>query len=301
MPDQSARKPIGVVGLGLMGTAFYTRLLAAGFPVVGFDVDAGRAQALVDAGGTAADSPAAVADACAVIVVAVLNMKQVEDVTDAIVSGRDAATARRIVLSTSTVEPEGIARLAERIAATGHAVLDTPASGTSLQVERGQSLGLIAGDADAIVEVDDVLEAIYPRRRLVGVAGAGTMTKLSINLILGLNRIALAEGLVFAERMGLDLETFLGVAKESAAYSQVMDQKGDKMVAADYKPISKISPHLKDVRTMIREAQQREQPLPLATVLVDVLEACERAGDGDADNAIMIEEIRRRGGETAPR
>lgn len=296
MADQTGRAPVGVVGLGLMGTAFYKRLLAAGFPVVGFDVDAGRADMLRAAGGMAVASVKEVADRCDRIVVAVLNMKQTEDVAETIVAGRDAAAGPRIVLSTATVEPDGIAALAARVAPTGHAVLDTPASGTSLQVERGESLGLIAGDPKVISAVEAVLDAIYPRRRLVGDAGAGTMTKLAINLILGLNRIALAEGLVFAERMGLELATFLDVAKQSAAYSQVMDQKGTKMVTGDYKPISKVAPHLKDVRTMIREATRRDQQLPLATVLVDVLEACERNGDADADNAIMIEEIRRRRG-----
>jgi 3-hydroxyisobutyrate dehydrogenase-like beta-hydroxyacid dehydrogenase len=224
-------------------------------------------------------------------------MEQVIDVVDGengIVASLPGDATRRVILSTSTVEPEGIETLALRIAETKHALLDAPASGTSLQVMRGESLGLIAGDRDAIAATEELLQAIYPQRCYVGGAGAGTKTKLAINLILGLNRIALAEGLVFAERLGLDLETFFEIARKSAAYSQVMDHKGQKMITANYEPISKVSPHLKDVRTMLHEAKRCGQTLPLATVLSNVLEACEKHGDGDADNAVMIEEIRRR-------
>ena len=84
------------------------------------------------------------------------------------------------------------------------------------------------------------------------------------------------------------------MARKSAAYSQIMDVKGPKMVEGDFTPVSKVSQHLKDVRIMVEEARRRGQALPFASLLVDVLEACERNGDGERDNAITIEEIRRR-------
>ena len=106
--------------------------------------------------------------------------------------------------------------------------------------------------------------------------------------------MALAEGLVFAETLGLDLESFLMAARQSAAYSQIMDIKGGKMITGDFAPVSKVSQHLKDVRTMLGEAKKRGQTLPFLSVLADVLTACERHGDGERDNAITIDEIRRR-------
>lgn len=84
------------------------------------------------------------------------------------------------------------------------------------------------------------------------------------------------------------------MARKSAAYSQIMDIKGDKMVEGDFSPVSKVSQHLKDVKTMLNEARQRHQQLPLLAVLADILQACEKRGDGERDNAITIEEIRRR-------
>jgi len=106
--------------------------------------------------------------------------------------------------------------------------------------------------------------------------------------------LALAEGLVFAETIGLDKADFLEIARMSAAYSQVMDTKGDKMVTGDFSPTSKVAQNLKDVRAIVKEAEARGQALPLATVLLEILNACERHGDGEQDNAIMIEEVRRR-------
>src|ERR1700722_15971131 len=114
------------------------------------------------------------------------------------------------------------------------------------------------------------------------------------DLILGLNRMALAEGMVFAERVGLDLTAFLKVARASAAYAQVMDTKGQKMISGDFSPQGYVKQHLKDVHLMLDQAQKIGQKLPLLEVHADALEACVRHGEGETDNCIIIEEIRRR-------
>ncbi|MBX3665622.1 MAG: NAD(P)-dependent oxidoreductase, partial [Burkholderiales bacterium] len=125
-------------------------------------------------------------------------------------------------------------------------------------------------------------------------AGNGGRAKLAINLILGVNRAALAEGLAFAERMGLDPAAFLGVAKDSAAYSQIMDVKGRKMVDGDFTPHGKIAQTLKDFRLMLEQAEKLRQGLPLASTYVDIVEGCMTAGEAELDNAAVIREIRRR-------
>jgi len=287
---------VGLVGIGLMGSAFARRLLDAGYKVVGFDLAPARREELRKLGGEPVASLADVARSAQTYLLSVMTVGQVEDVVEGkggLLEAGDAG-ARRIALCTSTCEPERIEALAARAAARGLAFLDTPVSGTSQQVARGQGLGLVAGDAGAAEAAAAVLDVIYPRRKFVGAAGAGTKAKLAINHILGLNRVALAEGLVFAETLGLDKATFLGVARESAAYSQIMDIKGDKMVEGDFSPVSKVSQHLKDVHTMLDYAARHKQTLPFLALLAEVLEACERHGDGERDNAITIEEIRRR-------
>ena len=280
---------VGLIGIGLMGAALARRLLDAGFSVEGFDIDAARRDELQRMGGTPANSVADVARRCPHVLIAVMTMAQVEGVADAL-----TGSATRIAMCTSTGEPDRIAALAKRVAAKGLDFLDTPVSGTSRQVLAGDGYGLVAGDKAAVEQADAILAAIYPRRRYLGAAGAGTKAKLAINHILGLNRVALAEGLVFAQQLGLDPAEFLDAARQSAAYSQIMDVKGGKMVDGDFTAVGKVTQHLKDVKAILAEAEKRGQQLPFARVLAEVLEACVRHGDGDRDNSLTIEEIRRR-------
>jgi len=287
---------VGLIGIGLMGTVLAHRLLDAGYRVIGFDIAAPRREELKRVGGEPVESVAEMARRCQIYLIAVMTIGQVEDVVEGkggLIEAGDAKTPR-IALCTSTCDPDRIETLAARAAARGLAFLDTPVSGTSQQVLHGNGYGLIAGARKAAEAAAPVLNVIYPRNQYLGQAGAATKTKLAINHILGLNRVALAEGLVFAETLGLDLESFLAAARESAAYSQIMDVKGGKMVAGDFAPVGKVSQHLKDVRTMLGVAEKRGQVLPFLSVLAEVLIACEQRGDGERDNAITIEEIRRR-------
>jgi 3-hydroxyisobutyrate dehydrogenase-like beta-hydroxyacid dehydrogenase len=161
-------------------------------------------------------------------------------------------------------------------------------------VRNGDGVGLIGGERDVVDSVADILDALYPKWFDMGAAGNGGRTKLAINHILGLNRLVLAEGLVFAERLGLDPKAFLDVARQSAAYSQVMDIKGAKMVSGEYSPQGFIHQSLKDFRLILDQAASRGQEMPLATLNAAALEACVKRGEGERDNSAVIEEIRRR-------
>jgi len=276
-----------------MGEVYARRLIDAGRAIVGYDVDAAKGDRLNQIGGKAAGSIAEVARACDTIVLAVFNTDQCEKVTDAILAARGDGSDV-IVLCTSTVDPDRIAALGARVIPRGLRFLETPVSGTSEQVRRGDGVGLIGGDNALMEDVDDILAILFPRRYHVGKVGDGGRTKLSINLILGLNRAALAEGLVFARRLGLDLAAFLPVARESAAYSQIMDVKGPKMLNGEFAPEGRIRQTLKDVQLMLQQAEQHGQDLPMLKVHHDLLESCVRAGEGDLDNSGVIREIGRR-------
>ena len=226
------------------------------------------------------------------IVLAVFSTDQVEQVVEQTLV--PAAGIGKIVLCTSTCDPDRIAALTARVAPKGIRFLETPVSGSSGQVSRGEGTGLIGGDPHTAAEVDDILTALYPRRFHIGKAGDAGRAKLAINLILGLNRLALAEGLVFASRLGLDAKAFLEVARASAAYSQVMDIKGRKMVERDFKPEGFVHQSLKDFTLMSEQASKLGQTLPALELNKSLLEACVRAGEADQDNSAVIEEIRRR-------
>ncbi len=286
MPQQ---QPVGLIGAGLMGEVYARRLIAAGFSVLGFDVDPARNDRLPEIGARAV-SLAEIAQQCEPIVLAVFNTEQVEDVVERALL---PIAAGKIVLCTSTCDPDRIAVLGARVAGRLR-FLETPVSGTSEQVRQGDGVGLIGGDAAIADEAAGVLDALFPRRFHIGEIGDGGRAKLAINLILGLNRLALAEGLVFAARLGLDPAAFLSVARASAACSQVMDTKGPKMLRGDFAPEGRVRQTFKDTQLMLDQARKAGQKLPLLEIHADVLAACIRHGDSDADNAIVIEEIRRR-------
>lgn len=293
------RQPVGVIGVGLMGTACARRLLGAGFDVLGYDVDATTLAKLETLGGRAARSLAEVANACRKVVLAVFNTDQVEETIEGaqgLIALRQADAGPLTVLCVSTCDPERIAALVGRIPAQRIRYVEAPISGTSEQTARGEGLGLIGGAREAMLDAADVLDAICPRRHYLGAAGNGGRAKLAINLILGINRAGLAEGLVFAERMGLDPAAFLAVARDSAAYSQIMDVKGDKMVKRDFTSHGAIAQTLKDFKLMLDQATRLRQQLPLAETYVGIVEGCMAHGEGKLDNSAVIQEIRRRAG-----
>jgi 3-hydroxyisobutyrate dehydrogenase-like beta-hydroxyacid dehydrogenase len=283
------KQPVGVIGVGLMGEVYARRLVAAGFTVTGFDVDPAKNARLANLGaqaGTLAD----IAQKCEPIVVAVFNTEQVEDVVE---SALIPAAAGKIVLVTSTCDPDRIAALGARVGDKLR-FLETPVSGTSEQVRQGDGVGLIGGDQKIAADAAPVLDALFAKSFHIGKIGDGGRAKLAVNLILGLNRLALAEGLVFAGRLGLDPAAFLDVARRSAAASQVMDTKGPKMIGGDFAPEGRVRQTLKDTQLMLDQARKAGQQLPLLQIHADVLQACVRHGDSEQDNSIVIEEIRRR-------
>src|SRR5262245_32933992 len=289
--------PVGVIGTGLMGTACAKRLLAAGFDVVGYDVELEKLLALAKHGARAAPSIEGIASACDRVVLAVFNTDQVEQVVEGprgLAASRPSGAPPLVAVCVSTCDPDRIAALAARLPAARVRLVEAPVSGTSEQTARGDALGLVGGGPSPVETVRDVIGWIAPRWRHVGAAGDGWRTKLAINRILGNNPAALAEGLVLAERMGLAPDRFLEAARDSAAYSQVMDIKGGKMISANFEPQGYVAQSLKDFSLMLEQARRLGQRLPLAEIYASLMEGCIAAGEGELDNSAVIREIRRR-------
>jgi 3-hydroxyisobutyrate dehydrogenase-like beta-hydroxyacid dehydrogenase len=297
-PD--TKKTVGLLGIGLVGKAVARLLLDAGYSVVGYAPSVASRDALKQLGGRPLESVAEVGRTCGLVVLAVYNTSQVEEVVEGaggLLSVAPPAGESRVVINLSTCEPDRIMALDKRV--QGRTVfVEMPISGTSTQIAKADGVGLIGGVPAAIDAVDPVLAVICPRRYRLGSVGAGAKAKLAVNLILGLNRAALAEGIAFAEKLGLDARAFLELARNSAAYSQVMEFKGKKMVERDYAPLSKVSQTLKDFTIMREYAREAGQALPFANVYIEMMENLVKAGEGDIDNAALIEAIRR---STVPR
>jgi 3-hydroxyisobutyrate dehydrogenase-like beta-hydroxyacid dehydrogenase len=171
--------------------------------------------------------------------------------------------------------------------------VDAPISGSSEQIRRRQGVVLVGGERSAYDSCLDLIRAVADRHYYLGGPGAGSRAKLASNLILGLNRLALAEGLVFAERLGLDLPAFLAMLKTTPAYSCAMDVKGEKMLRGDFAPQSKVAQHHKDLRIILECAAKAGQELPLAALHKEILEQAMTAGEGDLDTSVVLQGLRR--------
>lgn len=295
---------VGIVGLGLMGMACASRLRQSGFALAGHDVDPDKRHAFTDARYGALESLQALPARCELVLLAVFDTDQVESVIEApggLLAGSRQAGHFPTIVCTSTCDPDRIAALAARCRKAGLPFIEAPISGTSSSVAQGHAVGLLAGDEDDIRRAGPVLDAICPARHYLGAAGNGARAKLAVNLVLGLNRGAVAEGLVFAERLGLAPEPFLTVLLGSAAYSRVMEVKGTMMARRSFRPPqSRVDQSIKDFRLIADLAGSHGQQLPFAAVYAALLEECVAAGESTADNAAIIEAVARRKSRIGP-
>ncbi|EJL85445.1 beta-hydroxyacid dehydrogenase, 3-hydroxyisobutyrate dehydrogenase [Polaromonas sp. CF318] len=293
----AAKDSIGIVGLGLVGTALARRLMAAGFEVTGFDLREEARAALAGQGGRQAASLAEVAGAASCVVLAVFDTADVLSVVEG-PEGLLSVPGVRSIIDCSTGTPHELQALAARLTARGIAFIEAPLSGSSQQIAAGEATLLLGGETQALRQCEAVLAAMAGQRFHVGGAGMGARAKLATNLVLGLNRAALAEGMVFAESLGIAPEQFLALVLASPATSGAAQAKGRMMVDGDFAPHSRIRQHLKDLALMIDSASAAGQELPLSQAHAALLRAAVAAGDGELDNAAIIRELRRR--KTAP-
>jgi 3-hydroxyisobutyrate dehydrogenase-like beta-hydroxyacid dehydrogenase len=274
--------PVCVVGLGLMGTAIAGRLLDAGCDVRVWNRSPARADPLLARGACWTDDPLG---ECHLVVVSLYDGAAVR----AVMAPWLARSAPgRVVVDTSTVDPATTESLAGTARARGLAWLDAPISGSSVQTARGEATVLIGGPAEDVAALGALWEILGGHWHHVGPTGSASRMKLVTNLVLGLNRAALAEGLVLADVLGIDAQAALDVLRDSPAASRQMETKGPKMVAGDFSVQARLGQHLKDVDLILEAAADAGVTLTLATAHRALLEAAVAAGLGDLDNSAII-------------
>jgi 3-hydroxyisobutyrate dehydrogenase-like beta-hydroxyacid dehydrogenase len=288
----AANSTVGLIGVGLVGTALAERLAGAGFTVTAYDVDPAFRRAIHRFPVQFAGSAREVATSATIVLLALPDTSATEAVIEDI---GPVLRAGAILIDLSTNDPERIASLAQTLAARSVYLIDAPLSGSSVQIRAGAAVAIAGGDRRAFDDAAPVFNTISRHAFHLGASGSGHRAKLATNLLLGLNRAVLAEGLVFAEALGLDPASFLALARTTPAYSRAMDVKGEKMVAREYAPPeSRVRQHRKDVALMVAAAARVGCVLPLTEAHAALLDGAIAAGDGDLDSAAIIEELRRR-------
>ncbi len=281
-------RAVGVVGIGLLGTAVADVLLKAGFPVVGYDVLPERATALVTLGGRKATSAAEVARSAGAVFTILPTLASVEEAMAGPAGVLEGAHAETIILQMSTISPGLASRLEAQAKACGAAFLDAPVSGTSSMVARRDCVVTVGGDRAAFDRCRPVLEAMARRVYHVGPCGMGSHLKLVTNLIMGLNGVVLAEGLTLARRAGLDPAQTLEILSQGAAASKILEVRGPLMIEGRFEPLMKMDLFLKDIRLMLDDAQELHVPLPLAGLMQQLYTAAVAGGRAKEDLAGIV-------------
>ncbi len=282
-------KRIGIIGLGLMGTAMTERLLEHGFQCFVWNRTPEKADPLLALGAQWSDNPLADCDR---VIISLYTSDVVESVLTKLLDDLHATqpieTLRgKILIDTTTGAPEQSVATFVRLATLGVQYLDAPVSGSSEQTRRGEATVMVGGERNAFEACNDLWPVLGANIYPIGASGSAAKMKLVSNLVLGLNRAALAEALVFAHGIGVDPASALEVLRGSMAYSRVMDVKGQKMLKEDFTVQARLSQHLKDVRLILASGVT----LPLSETHRQLLERAEAMGLGEEDNSAIIKAI----------
>jgi 3-hydroxyisobutyrate dehydrogenase-like beta-hydroxyacid dehydrogenase len=291
---------VGVVGLGTMGSRIASRLLDGDFEVHGTDVTAGKSSALVARGLRWHDTPRDLAAAVDVVISMVTDDWAVESVTsgpDGIIAG---LSSEKVYVDMSSVSPQLSVRVAERVRAAGALMLDAPVSGSVPQVEEGTLTIMVGGDEAGFHQVEHVLRHLGQTVTHVGDNGAGVLLKLAINISLAVQTLAFSEGLVLAERGGIDPRLAAEIMAASSIGSPMLQARVPLLLDLPDKAWFTIALMHKDIRLALDEAQRLGVPVPSAAAVDGILAKADDMGYTRQDIAALHEVLTKVSEEPAP-
>jgi 3-hydroxyisobutyrate dehydrogenase-like beta-hydroxyacid dehydrogenase len=279
---------VGVVGLGDMGSGMAERLLAAGHQVYGWNRTRAKAERLAATGMHVLDSPRAVARAAELVITMVTDnaaLQAVCDGPDGILAGLGPGT---IFAEMSTTAPALVRALAERVTATGAALLDAPVSGSILTLREGKLLIMVGGDRAAFERAEPILLAIGPKVRHVGDVGQAKALKIGVNLSLAVQMLAFSEGVLLAERTGVDRRVAFDTFLHSVIASPMLQYRAPfALDPPDYAwfPCTMMQ---KDLDLALELGREMSVPLPTTAATREVLTATRALGYGKDDFAALF-------------
>ena len=284
----TATTTIGFIGLGTMGGNMAARFLAAGYTVYGEERHRAHADDLVERGLQWRDTPREVTEAAGLVFTSVPD----DDVLDAVASGDDGIlaglAAGQIWVDMSTVSPRASRALAERVQARGATMLDAPVSGSVPQVQNGTLTIMVGGDRRAYDRVEPVLRELGAPTH-VGENGQGLVLKLAINVSLAVQMLAFAEGLLLAERSGIDRRLAADVMTHSPIGSPMLKARAPLVLELPDSAWFTIGLMQKDVELALDAARRLAVPLPSAATADQMLTVARAAGYEQRDLAGLFE------------
>lgn len=283
----------GVVGLGIMGSAYARHLCEAGVPTTGYDVARDACARFASWGGTVAASPREVAANCDVLITALPGASALESAyfgSDGIAAGADA---NLVVSEQSTFPLDDKERVRAGMAEHGVRVLDAPVSGTGSQAEAKDLAIFASGERAAFDRALPVLKTFARDVRYVGPYGTGSKLKYVANLLVTIHNLAAAEAVVLAERAGLDPQLMLDALDASAGDSRMLRVRGPLMTRNTFQPAAmKMDVYEKDLQIIDAFARAVDAPTPLFHASLPFYREAQADGHGLDDTAAIVTALR---------
>jgi 3-hydroxyisobutyrate dehydrogenase-like beta-hydroxyacid dehydrogenase len=289
---------LGFVGLGTMGGGVVRRLLAAGHAVTVWNRTREKAEPLLEAGASWADTPRSVAECSEIVFTMVTNTAAVQAVTegpDGILAGLGPG---KVYVDMSTASPANTRAVAETVVAVGAQMLDAPVSGSVITLEEGKLSIMVGGDAETFERVKPVLEAIGPRVFHLGPNGAAVTMKIAINLSLAVQMLAFSEGVLLAEKTGIGREQAVEVMLASVIASPMVAYRGPFVLEQPDEAWFDCRMMQKDLNLALELGRELEVPLPTTAVTNELLTAANAMGIGDKDFAVLFDVLASMAGVT---
>jgi 3-hydroxyisobutyrate dehydrogenase len=284
---------VALIGLGIMGSGIAHNVLSAGYSLTVYNRTLSKTTPLADAGARVASTPAEAVEDADVIITIVAN----DDASKAVWLGGDGilagAKSGAVAIESSTLSLEWVRELATIVHDHDLLFLDSPVGGSKEAARGGNLVLFVGGDADTVEKARPVLDSFSANLLHMGPHGRGTAAKLTVNHMVGLQMLMLAEGLVFAESLGIDRELYLNMVTNGALGSPFIKVKAGLLADDSYQ-----EPHFmlkwmrKDLSNILRAADEVTTPMPLASTAHEIYQMAQANGLGDQDFAAVVEQLR---------
>ena len=281
---------LGYIGIGLMGKPMVLRLLAAGHEVTVWNRSRGKLAPVLAKGAKAAESPAAVARASEIVMMCVTDQKAEEEVLFSPQGIFDSGARNLLIVDFSSIAPSSARSFSERLRSKGIAMVDAPVSGGVPGAEQGTLAIMAGGRAEDIERARPVVMHLAQRFTRMGDAGAGQVTKLCNQIIVGSLFPVLAEAIRLAEAAGVDAKMLPEALKGGFADSLPLQVFGARMAARRFEPpLGANDIMLKDLENAAAVAKEFGVPLPMARTAAELYRLLAAQGKGAADPAVLVE------------
>jgi L-threonate 2-dehydrogenase len=274
---------VGIVGLGIMGGAFADNLHAAGWRVIGYDIDRQRCRALARSGVDIAADAGALAAESPVIITSLPKASALAATAAAIAAAR---VSRRVVIEASTFTLEDKEAAEAVLRKAGHVLLDCPVSGTGFQAKVKDLVIYASGGAAEIKKLRPLFADFTRAVHDLGAFGNGSKMKYIANLLVAIHNVASAEALVLGMKAGLSPQLIYDQIRIGAGNSRVFELRAPMMVKGRYdKPTMKVSVWQKDMDVIGSFAQALGAPTPLFSATLPIYAAALSSGHAEQDTA----------------